>query len=219
VAGWNIPAMSDVWTGMETCFLGGTLEMGLSYGGINNSSNESRIDTFRNRYTGKQAVASDNPLAELSSVVSSPAVNVVLGSDTSSVNVPEIVFERTFDRILSGVGMQEHSSATAGRAGFQSRATEATDTSTEGTAQRIYEGITGRIYENFLNANPDASTDDIQTLHESILEGMQLGIQDARDILSGLGVMTSSVSDSITETENLVRGQLDTFFANQLQTA
>jgi hypothetical protein len=137
-----------------------------------------------------------------------------------SVETQRLVAERVLSRVesesLSGLSPvhARQSLQTAGQAQFLADlATQSDETATPETmAGQIVQGITGYIFKAFQTNNPNLDSSTFQGFQEQVLKGLDMGLNDARDILTGLQVMTTDLADSLAETGQSARRQLETFF-------
>lgn len=91
-----------------------------------------------------------------------------------------------------------------------------TDFTPQDVAARITAGVTESIFEGFRANNPDFSEADLIELRDQVTQGLERGLEDARDILTGLGQLSPERNQLIEQTGTLVRGELANFFEQQL---
>jgi len=150
-------------------------------------------------------------------------------AEVASLNsmIVERVLSRTEARLTAGAQRGEALAssagaqdlfAAAGKAEFEARAAAAAkDVSPEATAGRIVEGITGYIFKAYQMQRPEMTEEAFLSFQEQVLTGFEAGLEDAKDILTGLQAMTPELTRSIDRTEELVREQLAKFFETTLE--
>ena len=139
----------------------------------------------------------------------------ILKSDANRVLVESVLARIAPDVVSTGA---QELFQTAGKAEFEATAYGPdVDTSPEATAGRIVDGITGYIYGAWMTQNPDATEEDLAAFQEQVMSGFEKGLEDAKDILTGLQAMTPELEGEIGQTESLVRDQLAEFFEDALQ--
>jgi uncharacterized protein DUF5610 len=130
-----------------------------------------------------------------------------------------ILTERLVTRVEQQTPAAQELFQAAGKADFEAKiAQPGIDTSAEATAGRIVDGITGYIFGAFQLQNPDMTEADFTRFQEQVLSGFERGLEEAKDILSGLQALTPEIEDSVGQTESLVREQLSTFFEEMIAT-
>ncbi len=177
-----------------------------------------------------RALESKRPLVEVSREGLRKSEETGAGTGTDSVafqgrieslEMQRLVTERVLSRVesesmpgLSPVQAQQLFQ-TAGQTQFQSDvASQPGETATpEAMAGQIVQGITGYIFKAFQTRNPDLDSSKFQEFRDQALKGVDQGLGDARDILTGLQVMNSDLADSLDKTGQMARRQLETFFA------
>ncbi len=142
------------------------------------------------------------------------------------VETGKIVTDRVLERVeietsaAQGARAARDLFAAAGKAEFQAAAPQTTgQVSPEAAANRIVEGITGYIFNAFQSRNSEPAPEDIRNFREQVVAGFEAGLEDARDILTGLQAATPEVEDSVNQTEVIVRERLDAFFEDLLAAA
>ena len=143
---------------------------------------------------------------------------VSLGERVSELRLRLMIVEQTLSHIESGTFKSpENLFAATGKAEFEAKAAQSTDTSSEATAGRILEGITGYIFAAFELTHPDMTEEDLETFREQVMKGFEQGLEEAREIIGALGAMSPELTDGIAQTESLVREGLDDFFAAKFE--
>lgn len=85
------------------------------------------------------------------------------------------------------------------------------DVSPEATAQRIVD-LSTNLFEAFKAQHTDLSEGEVlDRFMETIGSGIEQGFEEARDILSGLGVLQGDVSSDVDQTYSLVQEGLASF--------
>ncbi|MBN1866932.1 DUF5610 domain-containing protein [Candidatus Sumerlaeota bacterium] len=87
----------------------------------------------------------------------------------------------------------------------------------EALAGRIVEGIAEFIMGSWRSRHPDMEEADVLRFQNQVMRGFELGLNDTKDILTGLGVFTPVVADSLERTEGLAREQLAEVFETTLK--
>ena len=88
------------------------------------------------------------------------------------------------------------------------------DVSPEATATRIVNFATG-FYQAFQQQNSDLSAEEsLDTFMSTIKSGIEIGFNDARDILESLSVLEGKVETDIDSTYDLVQDKLNFFVDN-----
>jgi hypothetical protein len=142
-----------------------------------------------------------------------------------SLETQRLVTERVLSRVesesvtgLSAVQAQQLFQTT-GQTQFQSDLAAQEETATpEAMAGQIVKGITGYIFKAFQTNNPDLDTTKLEGFQQQVMNGVDQGLKDARDILTGLQVMNSDLADSLDKTGQLARQQLTSFFSKTAET-
>lgn len=120
----------------------------------------------------------------------------------------ELVFRAAIDRI------NELLAPVAGPDAIQSAMSQ--DNSAEATAGRILTLSTG-FYEAYAAQRPDADPDQTAKDFVALIRGgFEQGFNDAKDILTGLGVFKGDVESGVMKTFDLVQKGLDDFLASKL---
>jgi len=148
---------------------------------------------------------------------SAPLDKVSVSGVIEVADIQRILTERLVTRVEQQTPAAQELFQAAGKADFEAKISQpGIDTSAEATAGHIVEGITGYIFGAFQLQNPDMTEADLLRFQEQVLSGFERGLEEAKDILSGLQVLTPEIEESIGQTESLVREQLDTFFEQTL---
>lgn len=184
---------------------------------------------------GLRALESKKNVAEMARDGVRKSQEAGAGSGTDSVTfqgrienleTQRLVTERVLSRVesesvtgLSPVQAQQLFQ-TAGQTQFQAdlESQEKEAATPETMAARIVKGITGYIFKAFQSNNSDLDTSKLEGFQQQALKGVELGLSDARDILTGLQVMTSDLADSLNKTGQLARDQLTSFFSKTAET-
>ncbi len=106
-----------------------------------------------------EAVLRRSALGDAAGVAQTDAV--VFDSRLDTPQLQAMILERVLSRVEVEPDIDETLFAATGKADFQTRASEATDTSPQGTANRIVEGVTGYIYEAFALQHPDMTEEQV----------------------------------------------------------
>ncbi|NQU42855.1 DUF5610 domain-containing protein [bacterium] len=160
----------------------------------------------------------DMPPDPESSPVDRLIETVQLGKQIEKTDVRAILTERLLTRVETETSpAAQKLFQAAGKADFEaSAAASAADISPEATAGRIVDGITGYIFGAWKLRNPEMSETDFTKFRDLVMQGFEKGLQDAKDILTGLQVLDPELQESIGRTEELVRSQLQSFFDETL---
>ncbi len=143
-----------------------------------------------------------------------------------SLETQRLVTERVLSRVesesVSGLSpvQAQQLFQTSGQAQFQSDlASQQGEAATpEAMAGQIVQGITGYIFKAFQANNPDLDRTKLEGFQQQALKGVDQGLGDARDILTGLQVLNSDLADSLDKTGQLARQQLASFFSKTAET-
>jgi len=85
------------------------------------------------------------------------------------------------------------------------------DASPEATAQRIVD-LSTNLFEAFKEQHADLSEEEVlDRFMETIGSGIEQGFEEAREILSGLGVLQGDISANVDQTHSLVQEGLASF--------
>ncbi|MDR2881673.1 MAG: DUF5610 domain-containing protein, partial [Azoarcus sp.] len=99
---------------------------------------------------------------------------------------------------------------------IQNAVASGVDTSPEATANRIVSLSTG-FFENYAAQHPGKDRDQLATDFVALIrKGFEKGFNEAKDILSGLGVLNGNIADGIQRTYDLVQKGYDDFLASKL---
>lgn len=163
--------------------------------------------------------AKEGPRAE-EALAGGGVEQVRLGAQVTKADADRILVESVLARIqpdMPSPAAQELFMA-AGKAEFDAQAFgPQVDTSPEATAGRILDGITGYIFNAWQMQNPEATEADFLKFQDQVMSGFEKGLQDAKDILTGLQAMTPELETEIGRTEQIVRDGLDEFFQDTFE--
>ncbi|MGV6852352.1 MAG: DUF5610 domain-containing protein [bacterium] len=85
------------------------------------------------------------------------------------------------------------------------------DVSPEATADRIV-SLSTAFFSSYREQNPDLSVEEAAVSFAKVIGGgIEQGFSEARDILSGLGVLDGDIASNIDKTYNLVQVGLESF--------
>lgn len=130
----------------------------------------------------------------------------------TQVQIGELIVERvlTHSEAVSEVG--EELFEQSGKPEFLAWAAGATDFSSQGVADRIFQGITGYIFNAFLQRNADPTPEDFAGFRSQVERGVAQGMAEAREILSSLSVLDENVTRRIDRTGELLNEKLADWF-------
>lgn len=83
------------------------------------------------------------------------------------------------------------------------------------SARQIVTELAEGIFPAFEASRPGADAEALEGLRGQVLEGLRSGVEDARDIFRGLGVLDAGLEEALSETERLARGGIEDFFAER----
>ena len=144
---------------------------------------------------------------QVNSAQGADSVQISIGAQqTRAVNVLQ-------DRILTSLETQVPDVfEEAGRAEFLQSIENANDQSPEAVAGRIFDGVTGFIFNAFVNQNPDFTEEELTAFRDEVVTGVEQGVSEAREILSALEALNPEVDSTINETVDILTERLDSFF-------
>ncbi|MFP4381013.1 MAG: DUF5610 domain-containing protein [Candidatus Sumerlaeia bacterium] len=149
--------------------------------------------------------------------------SVNLGENSARVDANAMLLERILSRTEIELPPQAREMfEAAGKAEFQAANAPATDgaafdASPEATAGRIVDGITGYIFKAWQTQHPEMTEESFSEFQSQVMKGFEQGVEEAKDIITGLQAMTPETQESINQTESLVREQLDDFFNTTME--
>lgn len=176
---------------------------------------------------GKEMDQGEDPARKPASSFQAPrsplqADQVQIGQNTSKLNPEALVLERILSRTEAELpSLQPADFNSAGKAAFEEAnrppATAPQDAPPSATPERlsqaVVDGITGYIFNAFRSETESLTPEAFQSFREQVTQGFRAGMEDARDILTGLQTMTSALEESLNKTEALVGQSLDSFFS------
>ncbi len=122
-------------------------------------------------------------------------------------------FERellaSFERGLSADELELFEQA--GRSGYLDSIASDTDTSAEGTANRILGGVTGYIFGAFELSRGELQSADLDEFEREALRGFERGFAQAKELIEGLGARSPELATDLDRTAELVRSGIHDF--------
>ena len=137
---------------------------------------------------------------------------VSLSANAARYQQNYVIIQQVLVNSEDSVAFGEDLFQAAGKADFMDRAAQATDFSPEAVSGRIFDGITGYIFGAFANSRPNATAEDFSEFQSQVMEGVERGVSDAREILDALQAMNPQIDDTITQTVDLLYEKLDKWF-------
>jgi len=159
-------------------------------------------------------------LARTASVLDPPPAGsdqVQLGRALDGLQFQDIVSERIESNMSSATRLEDALSRTGSLQQPQISQTHRVDPAAKTeipaldpamTADRILGFVENQLIPAFQEENPDPSVADIETFRDQLLQGFEVGMDDARKILNGLGAMDENRQEQMSELENIVTNKL-----------
>lgn len=138
----------------------------------------------------------------------SDILDLSAGKSANNTDVLDLVRNKAYEKLRAVVG--------DARTALGLSADETLDTSPEATADRIV-NFALRYFSKYAENNNLANDEEGRRQYAEFIGGaIGQGIQEARDILSGLQVLSSDTSSLIDNTASIIQQRLDDFITNGL---
>ncbi|MDR2186674.1 MAG: DUF5610 domain-containing protein [Azonexus sp.] len=165
---------------------------------------------------GDEASVAATPAAIRQAVRQSTNLQILQASAEVSLKAGKqsmtLLYRSAIDRINDALAPQFGPNA------IQSAIDSGVDTSAEATANRILQFSTA-FFDRYAAQNPGKDPEQLATDFIALIRGgFEKGFNEAKSILSGLGVLNGGIADGIQQTWDLVQKGYDDFLAARLNT-
>jgi hypothetical protein len=169
------------------------------------------------RSSGAREAGAASPSARRNAAAAS-FDEVSLGSQMPRMAFEDLLQGMLVERVLARVAPEAAGAIApdrlrdAGKDAVGKAAPSATGISPVAAADQIVQGVAGHIFSAFRANHPEMTEADFGDFRDQTMTGFAKGIEDARDIFTGLQAMTPQLEERLARVEVLTRQRLTAFF-------